>query len=92
MDKHIKNVPLILFIAYASKLIALGASLTDAAILLILGAVSSYLQYKFNDKQLVEMSKKIEAIESKTNIDHNNLDEIRTNLSGLKLKQNLKLS
>ena len=80
---NIKYLPLSLFVLYSAKLLILGGSYVDAPLLLILGTVAAFYEFKSQDKKLAEMEQKLERI-NLLEKDHENL---KTHVSGLKLGQ-----
>lgn len=74
----IKRIPLALFCLLSCKLLFLKADWESVCIILILGCVSSFIEYKNENKELVDLQKRIKELE-KSN------EETKTALGSIKL-------
>lgn len=85
--EYIKYVPLILFSAFAIKALVVGATLIDAPILLVLGAIAAFYEYKAQEKKISLLQKRCDTIDTYLTTLTKNDEEIKTYISGLKLGQ-----
>lgn len=81
----IQKLPLVLFCLYFIKVMFFPVSYAEVGILLILGAVSSYFEFKNQDKRLEEMKshldQAIKSFESKTK----EIEEMKNAFNAMKL-------
>lgn len=88
--REIKHIPLILFSIAVLKIIYTGASFSDAAMLLVLGAVAAFFEYKSSDAK-IEALKKVQEKQAEVALAQAKaLDEIRSSMSSMKLAQGVR--
>ena len=54
---NIKHIPLVLFAIFVAKSLFTGATLADAAIMAVLGAVAGFYEYKSQEKVIEDLKK-----------------------------------
>lgn len=92
MDNYLKRLPLALFGAYTIKLLVLGATLSDAPIILVLAAVYAYNENKAENKKINELSKQIQDLRTEVQEASISAKDAKTAVSGLKLSYGFKPS
>lgn len=90
MSLNIRIAPFILFVIYSSKLLILGGNLQDASVLLVIGLLSVYFDYKVSDKKYKELYEKLENQQKQLEANIKDLNETRDRINSLKLGQHLK--
>lgn len=85
MKLEIKHVPLTLLVLYSLKGLILGVNWELTPILLILGLISIYYEYKLNNKQLEEINKSLKENKELLEFRSREFDEIKGSLSTIKL-------
>lgn len=88
--KDIKHIPLILFSISVLKTIIMGSSYQEALVLLVLGAVAGFYEYKSQDAAIQEMKELQEKQAQATLALAKTLDELRSGMNALKLSQGMK--
>lgn len=89
MEK-LKYIPLGLFSVYFLKISLQTATLSDAAILLILGSIAAFYEFKSNDKKLLELESQISEIQKTTDLKLKDLDGVKSQVASIKLANNYK--
>lgn len=76
--ENIKRIPMALFFLLTAKLLFLQASWQDICILVTLGAMSCYLEYKNQSEKIKDIETRLKSLEKAS-------DETRSSVAGLKL-------
>lgn len=85
-----KALLLSLFAGYASKVAILGASPSDAAIVLVLAAAHFLYNSQIQNKAIKELTEKHEALEKYVKSQDKILEDVRAAMSGMKLAQGMR--
>jgi peptidoglycan hydrolase CwlO-like protein len=80
-----KNIPLIAFGAYFVKSLILQPTLVEAAILLILGGVAGFFEYKSNDKKILDLNERLNNQQKSLDEKQKEIDSIKNSIMGIKL-------
>lgn len=79
-----------LFGAYVSKLMIQGASLSDAAIVLVLASANFLVGYFPRSKELSELKQELIEIKKLQTQQNQIVDEIKTSVASVKISQGLR--
>lgn len=90
MKDYIKYIPLSLLIVYCVKLITTTVTLNDSPILAILAALTGFMFIVQEEKKLLSVNDKIKELKEDIEKQKELSQEIRTHLSSIKLKQQVK--
>jgi hypothetical protein len=93
MSKYAKYLPLVLFSLYSTKLIVLGSSYQDAAVLLVLvlGVVAQEVRIKVEQvgeniqEKLNGFSQELKKFEQNQQVKEKDVQELKTHVAGIKL-------
>lgn len=89
MEK-LKLLPLVLFIAYVVKLLTISATLSDAAIIASLAALTAFFEFTPSSRQLKEINIQLQEINKGLVETKKNHEELKTSFSGLKMASGYK--
>ena len=90
MKEYIKYIPLGIFVAFCSKALVIGASLTEAPALAIVALFSAYLVHRDEEKQLKSIMERLSALEKQGEDKTKEVEELRSHVSTLKLGQQMR--
>lgn len=94
LDKLIRLSPVILFIAYAIKLLVFSASYVDAGVLGVIAALYFGCIYRFDEKKFKEISDQLEKLNEdfkKQKQEHDkDIQEIKTFVNAAKMSNQFK--
>ncbi len=90
MDKYAKLWSITLFSAYVIKLLLKGAAMSDAIIALGLAAVYVFLEYKAQNKQLLELKQEFNSIKEDVKYSKEIAEKANNAVTGLKVGAALK--
>ena len=90
MENLSKYAPLVLFCLYAAKLVILGGSLNDAALLAVIGSLSAFSLYKSEDKKIQEVMIRLNEMDNKLQELNKANDDLRSGVASVKIAQNLR--
>ena len=85
-----KALLLCLFGGYTAKLAILGSSLPDAAIILVLAAAHFLYNSQIQNKQILELSNRLNELEAKQAEQNKNVEDIKSAVSSIKISQGLR--
>lgn len=86
-EPYLKYIPLGMFFAFGIKTLLTSATLTDAALLLVLGGVAGYYEWKSQTKATALLHARCNEIDKHLNDFKKTQDEMKGYISGLKLAQ-----
>lgn len=81
----IKFGPLALFVAAVLKGLVLGFGWVDAPILVILGAIAAFYEFKSSEKKVKLLQARCDAVDIHLTTLYKELDVVKTHFSGLKV-------
>jgi len=90
MANVIKHVPLIAFLAYFIKVMGTQPTLTDAAMLLIVGGIASFYEFKSNTKQIDELNTRLTAQQAFLDVASKDIEFLKSNVAGIKLTNGMR--
>lgn len=83
-----------LFAGYMGKLLLTGASLSDAAIVLVLAAANFLYNSQIQNKQIVELKQELREFKNQSTAEIKKLselsEELKTNVAGVKIASGLR--
>jgi hypothetical protein len=79
-----------LFGGYTGKLLILGASPADAAVVLVLAAAHFLYSNQMQNKKIVELEQHVKKIEATHNEQNINIAEVKSMMTAIKLKESFK--
>lgn len=85
MDRYKKNIPLGIFSLYFIKVCLQPVTLTEAAILMILGTVAAFYEFKSTDKKILELEQKVNGHQEQIEQKFKELDGVKSQVAGIKL-------
>jgi peptidoglycan hydrolase CwlO-like protein len=80
-----KNLPLVVFCLYLVKSAILPATFVEAAILLVLGTMACYFEYKSNDAKLSELEGNVKQVQTNLDIKSKELESLKSAVASMKL-------
>jgi len=87
---NIKHIPLILFGIFVMKCLFTGATLSDAAIMAVLGAVAAFYEYK-SQEQAIKLMEEIQRKQAETTLAlAKELAELKSSVSTIKIGQGMR--
>lgn len=89
MDK-IKHIPLFLFAVASLKLLILGADWPMAAVLLVLGGIAAFWEYKSQEKKFKDLEEILKKQNEVQIAQARVLDELRSNMSAVKIASGMR--
>ena len=92
MEKNTRLLPLALFCVFSLKILVVGASVTDAAVLFVLGTISAYYEHKNVHSKVEVFEKKLKEHELLLDQKSKEIEEVKSLLSSLKLAQQFKMN
>lgn len=85
MDKAFKYFPAVLFCLYFTKLLILGAGLSDAPVLAITAALLLALEYKIKNKQIEELKSEISKLSAALDEQKKDIEQMKSVIGAVKL-------
>lgn len=85
MDKHVKFIPLSLFVVFSLKCLVLSVSAIDAPLLLILGLVSAFYEYQFQNRKNEVLHKRLDEVDKHLTSLYKQQQELKNDLATAKL-------
>ena len=85
--ENIKYLPLGFFLLFCSKLMIFKGNWEDVGILITLGCISAFYEFKSNDKKISQLENKIDTYKTEYNEKLKQLEDLKTHVAGLKLSQ-----
>lgn len=79
-----------LFSAYVAKVLALGSSFSDAAIILVLAAAHFLYNSQIQNKQITELNQQVQDLLSSVEELKNETKELKTTVAGVKIASGLR--
>lgn len=86
----VKIIPLGTFLLYFIKVCLQPVTLTEAAILLILGVVASFYEFKSNDNKIQELEALVQNHQKLIEDKFKELDGVKNQVAGIKLSNTYK--
>lgn len=87
----IKNlIPLSLFCLYFFKTLIKSNGYEDAGILLILGSIASFYEFKSEDTKISTIEKQIAKLEQDIELKNKDVDSIKNAMASMKLAQGMR--
>lgn len=90
MSFNLRLAPLCLFALFSIKLLILGGSFADSAILGVLALAMAYFDYKATDKDIQNLQNQIKNQQNDLDLLRKEQQDLRDRLSNYKLGQQLK--
>lgn len=90
MENLSKYAPLVLFCLYSSKLIVTGNTLSDSALLAVIGALSAFSLYKSEDKKIQVMTERLSEMDKKIQDITKSNEDLRSGVASVKIAQNMR--
>lgn len=90
MQNAKKLIPLTTFCLYFLKIIILSPNYTDAGVLLILGVLSAFFEFKSNDGKIQELENKFNKHQREIEDKNKEIESIKTYLNSIKLSQTMR--
>lgn len=85
MQKYRKSIPLLAFCLYFLKVSLLPTGPVEASILLILGSVAAYFEYKSNDQKIKDLETKLDLHTSEAAKKFAELESVKSQVAGIKM-------
>ena len=85
-----RDLILSLFGIYTLKLLILGASLPDAAVVLVLAAANFLYNSQLERKVIAELKQEVKDIKSNQHDQNTIISELKTSMTGMKMSNNLR--
>ena len=85
-----KVLPLGIFCLYFIKVCLQPVTLTEAAILMILGAVAAFYEFKSTDKKILELEEIVKKHQDQIELRFKELDGVKNQVAGIKLSSSYK--
>lgn len=85
-----KLVPLVAFCLYFLKVTILPSSYAEAAILLILGAVAAFYEFKGNDQKLNDLQNKLNKMNEDLEKQTKEVEALKSFATSVKLSQSIR--
>lgn len=80
-----KNIPLVAFCLYFAKLVLQPATLIEASILLILGSICCYFEFKSTDQTILDLNQKVTNLENAWKERDKDIDNLKSSVASVKL-------
>lgn len=90
MDKIKSLIPASAFVIYLAKCLFIGASQTDAAIILFLSGLMSYFEFKFERIELKRHKEDISSLKESIREQDKRIEELKTHVGGIKIGQGIR--
>lgn len=91
MEKLVRQLPSVLFSVFAGKLMVVQEiTAPSCLVLLILGAVSVYLDHKKSHDKIDAYKEKLAEIDKKFEEQKNEMSAVKNNLVGMRISQQVK--
>ncbi len=91
MSNFAKYAPLGLLCAYVTKVMILGASLSDGLVVAVIAGLSAFMLHKTDQKKFLEIESQIKVLSEEMALKNKNIDEIKNHVTGLKLGQQIRV-
>lgn len=92
MEQFKRNMPYILFLAFAIKLIGFNsATLLDVLALLIAGLGLAFFELRIENKKFTEITSEINKLQASLALKDTKIDELRQQVSAVRTVQGLKV-
>lgn len=88
MQNYLKYIPMGLFAVYFLKVCLQPVTMTEAAILLILGSVAAFYEFKSNDKKILELEAQIKNQQILIESRFKEFDGVKSQVASIKLASN----
>lgn len=88
MENKIKYLPLGAFALYFLKISLQPVTLTEAAILLILGTIAAFYEFKSTNKKILDLESQIQNQQKLIEEKFRDLDGVKSQVAGIKLAAN----
>lgn len=85
-----KVLPLGIFCLYFIKVCLQPVTLTEAAILMILGTVAAFYEFKSTDKKIQELEETVKKHQEMIEFRFKDLDGVKSQVAGIKLSNSFK--
>jgi len=85
--EYLKYLPLSLFTLAVGKGLIIGFSWVDAPILLILGGIAAFYEFKSNDKKVALLQTRLDLVDKHLTEFNVKLDKVQTHSSAMSLGQ-----
>jgi hypothetical protein len=85
MQKYRKSIPLMAFCLYFLKVSLLPTGPVEASILLILGSVAAYFEYKSNDQKIKDLESKLDLYIKDSAQKFVELEGVKSQVAGIKM-------
>jgi hypothetical protein len=85
MDNHIKFIPLSLFCVFALKCLVLSVGAIDAPVLLILGVISAFYEYQFQNRKTELLHKRFDEVDKHLTALYKAQQDVKSDMSTFKL-------
>lgn len=90
MTQYKKIIPLGTFCLYFIKVCLQPVTLTEAAILLILGTVAAFYEFKSADQKMLDLEDKVNKHQEEIEKRFKELDGVKSQVAGIKLSNSYK--
>lgn len=81
-----------LFGGYTGKLLILGASPADAAVVLVLAAAHFFYSNQIQNKKILELDQELKAIKATQSGQNEIIADVKSTVSGIKMKEAMKVA
>ena len=85
-----KYLPLAAFCIYFAKVTILPSSYPEAVILLILGSVAAYFEYKSNDKKIAALEEQFKAQQKDLEDKAKDIEHLKSSITSMKLSAGMR--
>lgn len=92
MERVKSIVPMMAFIVCLTKSLITGMGSNDVLALLVLAGLYGFIEFGIQYKKVSSLQLQIDDLSSKNGILEKRVDEVKSNVSGLKLSQNIRQS
>jgi hypothetical protein len=91
MLKFAQYAPLGLLCAYVTKVMILGASLSDGLVVAVIAGLTAFMLHKTEQKKFEALETQIKALSDEMAIKNKDIDAIKNHVTGLKLGQQIRV-
>lgn len=81
-----------LFGGYTGKLLILGASPADAAVVLVLAAAHFFYSNQIQNKKIIELTQQVKALEFTQDSQNKSIEDMKSMVSGMRVKEAMKVA
>lgn len=85
-----KSIPLVAFCLYFLKISILPSGYTEASILLILGSLAAFFEFKSNDKLVQALEDKLNQQQKELDLKSKDIESIKSHIASMKLSSSLR--